>query len=95
MARKNENAFYIKISGRVTGVGFRWSVLEKAGNLPSLSGYVRNIGYGEVEAFVQGPTEEVDALISYLRSGPPLARVDTLSISEAPMDKSIRRFEIR
>ena len=95
MESEKNKAFLVRVSGRVTGVGFRWSVLEKAKTLSSLSGYVRNVEYGEVEALIQGPAEKVDVLISYIRSGPPLARVDDISISEVPFDGAIRRFEIR
>ncbi len=91
----NRKACHIKVSGRVTGVGFRWSALEKTKTLPSISGYIRNIGYGEVEAFVQGATSDVDTMTSWLLSGPPLARVDSFSISDTPVDESIERFEIR
>jgi len=93
--RMSAKAFQVRVSGRVTGVGFRWSVLEKAKGYATVSGYVRNAGHGEVEMFVQGDSDEVDGLVSYARSGPPLARVDAISISEAPSDSSIERFEVR
>ena len=88
-------ACHVKVFGRVTGVGFRWSALEKARTLPSVSGYVRNVGYGEVEAFAQGEPRDVDAMVAWLLSGPPLARVDTFSVSDAPLDDTITRFEVR
>ena len=92
MSRK---ACHVKVFGRVTGVGFRWSTLEKAKTRPSISGYVRNVGYGEVEAFIQGNGDEVDALVAWILSGPPLARVDSFSVSDAPLDNSMNLFEVR
>ena len=87
-------AYFVKISGRVTGVAFRYSALEKSKTLPSITGYIRNSGYGEVETVVQGEREEVDKMISYLRSGPTLARVDDFTISECPCNSDMQTFRI-
>lgn len=87
-------AYFVKISGRVTGVAFRYSALEKSKKLPSITGYVRNSEYGEVETVVQGDKEEVDEMISWLRIGPALARVDSCAISECPYKKDMKTFRV-
>lgn len=87
-------AYFVKISGRVTGVAFRYSALEKSKDFPSVSGYIRNSGYSEVEALVQGNKDDVDGMVSWLRRGPSLARVDDFSISECPYRPEIDSFRI-
>lgn len=70
------------IKGRVQGVWFRESMRREAERL-GVTGWVRNTPDGAVEAVVQGPAEAVDALIEWARSGPPMARVDGLILTEA------------
>ncbi len=50
---------YIRFSGRVQGVGFRYTATRIAQAL-GLTGYVRNMADGTVEMFVQGPPHLVD-----------------------------------
>jgi len=88
-------AFNVKISGRVTGVGFRFHVLAAAGKSSGLSGYVRNVGYGEVEAVVQGGEEEIDAILAVMRQGPPSARVDSILINEVPVNPNFKEFVVK
>ena len=73
----------IVIEGRVQGVGFRWSLTEKAGEL-GLDGWVRNCNDGSVEALVYGPAEAVDALTVWAHRGPPHARVDRVTWQDEP-----------
>jgi acylphosphatase len=77
--RKNAppKAVSARVSGRVQGVGFRYSAYHQARSL-GLSGWVRNLQDGSVELFFQGPEEKAEAFLSWLRRGPPGARVDTV-----------------
>ncbi len=87
-------AYRVTIRGRVTGVGFRYSALDKAEQFKTLKGYVRNADYGEVEAWVQGDRDEVEKMLEWLRAGPCMARVDEfLPVVEKP-DPSMTDFEI-
>ena len=63
------------VSGRVQGVGFRVFVLEEAQRL-GVSGYVRNLPDGSVEAVASGETGALERLERALRAGPPGARVE-------------------
>ena len=76
-----KQAYLIRISGRVTGVGFRYSILRWAEELPRLEGYARNAGYGEVEVLLQGPEDQIETMIAHLRQGPPGARIDNFIIN--------------
>jgi acylphosphatase len=54
-------------------------VAEKANQL-GLTGYVRNLSSGEdVEVQAEGEREKLERLVEFLKSGPPLARVDRVS----------------
>ena len=85
-------AKHLLISGRVQGVGFRYSMGEEAERL-GVTGWVRNRRDGTVEAIVDGATDAVDALISWARCGPPSAHVTEVRISETT--ESFERFEMR
>lgn len=75
-------AKHLVISGRVHGVGFRYSMAEEAGRLGA-TGWVRNRRDGTVEAVLDGPADVVDALLAWARRGPPSALVTNVQISEA------------
>ena len=71
------------ISGRVQGVGFRWSVHAEAKAL-GLDGWVRNRRDGAVEALISGAPEAVEALTAWAFQGPPSARVDRVRFNDEP-----------
>ena len=65
------------VYGRVQGVFFRAFVSRWATDL-GLAGYVRNLSGGAVEVQVEGERKQLEKLISYLKAGPPAARVETV-----------------
>jgi acylphosphatase len=65
--------FYV--SGRVQGVGFRYFV-EEVANREGVTGYVRNLPDGRVEALVEGDSEAVTRVERAIRSGPSGSRVE-------------------
>lgn len=70
----------LRISGRVQGVWYRGWTVEKAREL-GLSGWVRNITDGTVEALLNGPQGQVDEMIKACRSGPPAAKVEEVQVT--------------
>lgn len=68
------------VSGRVQGVAFRQSTAEEAARL-GLTGFVRNLPDGRVEAEAEGERAAVERLVAWCRRGPPLARVDDVAVS--------------
>jgi acylphosphatase len=85
-------AKHLKISGRVQGVGFRYSISEEAERL-GVTGWVRNRRDGTVEAVLDGATESVSALLAWARRGPRGAQVTGVEVAE--IAESFERFEMR
>jgi len=56
---------HIHFCGTVQGVGFRYTCLSFAQQL-SLTGWVKNLSDGSVEAVVEGPREKIEELLSRL-----------------------------
>jgi len=77
-------AKHLKISGRVQGVGFRYSMLEEAERV-GVTGWVRNRRDGTVEAVVDG--------VAWAHRGPRGAHVTDVEVAEIP--ESFERFELR
>ena len=59
-------ARHITFSGRVQGVGFRFTA-RRAAERRQLTGYVRNMSNGSVEMLAQGRAEEVDDCIQDIK----------------------------
>ena len=78
MPEPDRTALRAVVRGRVQGVGFREFVLNRARFL-AVSGYVRNLPDGRsLEVVAEGSRPELEQLLSYLREGPRIARVDAV-----------------
>lgn len=89
MARETPaEARLIRVRGRVQGVWFRDSTRREAVQL-GLAGYAVNLPGGDVEVFACGPTEALDALCTWLRTGPPLADVTRCEVSPAEYRETV------
>lgn len=82
----------VRVSGLVQGVGYRYATVQRAREL-GLVGWVRNRHDGTVEVLVQGPAANVEALIDWMRRGPPGAVVTRLEESDGPAGRLFRSFE--
>ncbi len=92
-ATNNPRRMRILISGRVQGVFFRDSTREKAQAL-GLSGWIRNLPDGRVEAVVEGDEDRVAEMLSWCEEGPPDARVQNVS-TENEEPENLSGFEVR
>lgn len=86
-------ARFCRISGRVQGVGFRYWAEREAARL-GVVGWVRNVA-GGVETVVQGEKAAVEAMIAMLDEGPRAALVESVEVSEIPIEPGRAGFEIR
>lgn len=84
--------YYVRVRGIVQGVGFRHATVRQAHAL-GIKGYVANLEDGSVEAVVQGSANQVDRMLSWLRHGPPSARVTEVASEERYTEKRYERFE--
>lgn len=70
---------HVVVSGRVQGVFFRAETQQEAARL-GVSGWVRNLPDGRVEAELQGTWASVERALAWVRQGPPRAEVDDVEI---------------
>lgn len=85
---------HLYISGRVQGVGFRAFTKREAEEL-NLSGWVKNLADGRVEAIICGEKSKVEELLKLLKDGPRLARVDKIEVSAKDYKDEFEAFTIR
>ena len=81
------------VTGQVQGVGFRPHVYRIATHV-GICGYVRNDSRGVLihgQAHAPRLDQFADELIREL---PPMARIDTLAVATAPVDRSLAGFQI-
>ena len=81
------------VSGRVQGVGFRWFARDAA-TREGVTGWVRNLPDGDVEALVEGEAEAVTRMERALRSGPRGARVENVYVSTEEPSGNYDHFSI-
>jgi len=72
------------VAGRVQGVFFRAETRRKAIDL-GLQGWVRNLADGRVELLISGSAQALEQMREWLKTGPPLARVDKLHLEAVDM----------
>jgi acylphosphatase len=82
------------IGGRVQGVGFRYFTADVAA-CEGVTGWVRNLPDGRVEAYVEGEAEAVTRVERALRQGPPAARVASVEVEIDEPSGTSRDFAIR
>ncbi len=82
------------VHGIVQGVNFRYYTRLRAEAL-GLSGWVANRSDGTVEVVAEGPRSAVEALLAFLRQGPPAARVDDVETYWERPTGEFRGFRIR
>jgi len=85
---------HVVISGRVQGVFFRSETQDEAVR-QGLTGWVRNLPDGRVEAVFEGEKDRVEALIEFCRRGPPGARVTRVEVTWRDYTGEFKSFSIR
>lgn len=70
---------HVFISGRVQGVFFRYETRLRAIR-NNVTGWVRNLPDGRVEAVFEGEKENVEAMINFCHRGPPGAIVKKVEV---------------
>jgi acylphosphatase len=78
----------------VQGVCYRASAADAARGL-GLTGWVRNLPDGTVEAVAEGPRQDLERLVAWCRQGPPAARVAEVEVEWSAATDSYSRFDVR
>jgi acylphosphatase len=83
----------VLVSGRVQGVFFRVETADMAKRL-GLTGWVRNLLDGRVEALFEGEKEHVEKVLEFCRRGPPGARVQSLNLKWEEWKGEFQNFRV-
>jgi len=84
---------HVWVEGLVQGVFFRAETQRTARHL-GLSGWIRNLPDGRVEAVFEGPDEAVEAAVDWCHEGPEHAVVESVeSVKEPP--EGLSKFSVR
>ena len=84
----------IIVSGKVQGVFFRASTQKKAEQL-RIVGFAKNLPDGRVEIVADGEHSSIEQLIAWSHTGPPMARVKNVILTETQNSEFFDYFEIR
>jgi acylphosphatase len=93
MSRDTRVRVRVFVEGRVQGVSFRYYTWQEAVRL-GLSGWVRNLDDGRVEAVYEGPRAQVEEMLAWTRRGPILAHVEAMAIHDEQPEEE-RGFSVR
>jgi acylphosphatase len=85
---------HVRLFGRVQGVGFRYSAADEA-RRRRLTGWVRNLDSGGVEAVFQGPRVVVEDMVRWCHEGPSGAYVREARVTWDEPPEHLLEFEIR
>lgn len=85
---------HVLVSGMVQGVSFRYYTMQAAAHL-RITGWVRNLPDGRVEAVFEGEQEDLDRMLAWCREGPRSARVEHVEILPQAWTGEFGSFRIR
>lgn len=85
---------YMRVVGRVQGVGFRYFTQRQAGRF-GIVGYVRNLPNGDVEIEAAGSVQDMQTFQSLIQKGPSGSRVQEVIEQVLPLQEVSESFEIR
>lgn len=86
-------SFHAVVTGRVQGVGFRYSAVRQARAL-GLQGTVSNRFDGSVEVEAEGAPPALERFLSWLNRGPPGAHVREVQVDWRPPTGRFRDFDV-
>jgi acylphosphatase len=83
------------IEGRVQGVGFRHFTVRTAEKLGDVTGWVRNESDGSVTLVAEGPSDQLEEIVSAVHQGPRSARVDNVETDWKDYQGQFDSFGVR
>lgn len=84
---------FLRITGQVQGVSFRYYTQEKARKL-KLKGWVKNEIDGTVIIEAEGDIKMLEKLINWTRQGPRFAQVKNVDVQWKEFKGELEEFEV-
>lgn len=75
--------YKILITGRVQGVGFRWSAANEARNR-DIKGFVKNLSDGSVYLEAEGSIIQLNIFVDWCKKGPSFSSVESVTVDTVP-----------
>jgi len=94
MSESDISRVHIWVRGRVQGVGFRAFVQQSASVL-GLKGWVRNVGWDQVEAIAEGDKSVLEKFIEAVQAGPRASHVEDARAEREPATGEFDSFQVR
>ena len=85
---------HLIITGRVQGVWYRSYTKDKAQKI-GLTGWIRNLENGDVEAIFEGEEKAIEEMIVWCYSGSPLAEIDDIQTMYEKFSDEFEEFTIQ
>jgi acylphosphatase len=85
---------HVWVRGRVQGVGFRAFVQQSALQL-GLNGWVRNVGWDQVETIAEGEKSVLEQFVGAVRTGPRASQVEDARIEWETASGEYELFQVR
>ena len=85
--------YHLRFTGRVQGVGFRWTA-TRAANVLGLTGWVYNAWDGSVEMEIQGDEQSIDQMIAAINRG-RFIEIDNIEKERIPVVEDERDFNVK
>jgi len=89
------NEYKVFFSGRVQGVGFRFTACHLARRFKDLTGYVRNLGDGRVEILAEASETSFKDYLRLIEGSPIVQGVTDTKIESNPLNqRQFNSFDI-
>ncbi len=87
----NKRRVHLRVHGQVQGVSFRAGARQEALRL-GVTGIVRNLVDGDVEAVAEGDVSRVEAFVAWCHTGPSEARVESVKVTDGQVTSEFTSF---
>lgn len=84
---------HVYVTGKVQGVFFRQNTKRQAQSR-SVTGWVKNLADGRVEAVFEGEEDAVKAVVEFCKVGPKAAKVTDITVDWEPYRGEFQAFSI-
>jgi acylphosphatase len=94
MSESTLSRVHIWVRGRVQGVGFR-AFVQQSAMVMGLKGWVRNVGWDQVETIAEGEKSVLEQFVGAVRTGPRASQVEDARVEWEPASGEFESFQVR